>query len=76
MEENKQVQRNKRSQRDYTLTFKLQVIAEVEQGELTYKQAQNKYGIQGKSTVLVWLRKYGTLDWKIPIQMKKENLQK
>jgi len=70
MEENKQVQRNKRSQRDYTLAFKLQVIAEVEQGDLTYKQAQNKYGIQGRSTVLVWLRKYGTLDWKIPIQME------
>jgi len=70
MEENKNPQRKKRTQRDYTLAFKLQVIAEVERGELTYKQAQKKYGIQGRSTVLVWLRKYGTLDWKIPIQME------
>jgi transposase-like protein len=70
MNVNKTNKRKKRTQRDYTLAFKLQVIAEVEQGELTYKQVQKKYGIQGKSTVLVWLRKYGTLDWKIPIQME------
>ena len=53
----------KRSQRDYTLGFKLSVVEQVEQGELTYKQAQKRYGIQGKSTVLVWLRKHGKLDW-------------
>lgn len=34
---------------------------------MTYKQAQNIYGIQGKSTVLVWLRKFGDLDWDKPI---------
>jgi len=33
---------------------------------MTYKQAQKTYGIQGKSTVLVWLRKHGTLDWSKP----------
>jgi len=58
MEENMQIQRKKRTQRDYTLAFKLQVIAEVERRELTNKQAPKKYGVQGKSTVLVWLRKY------------------
>ncbi len=57
-------QKKKRSQKDYSLAFKLQVISEVEKGELSYKQAQKKYGIQGRSTVLVWIRKYGTLDWK------------
>jgi len=56
----------KRSQRDYNLGFKLAVISQVEKGELTYKQAQKKYGIQGRSTVLVWLRKYGNLDWSKP----------
>ena len=55
--------KGKRTQRDYTLAFKLQVIHEVEAGDLTYKQAQKKYGIQGKSTVLVWLRKHGKLNW-------------
>ncbi|MGH8044759.1 MAG: IS3 family transposase, partial [Stenotrophomonas sp.] len=53
----------KRTQRDYTLAFKLAVVEEVEKGELTYKQAQHKYGIQGRSTVLVWLRKHGLQDW-------------
>ena len=56
----------KRTQRDYTLAFKLQVIEEVEKGSLTYKQAQRQYGIQGRSTVLVWLRKHGNLDWTLP----------
>ena len=53
----------KRTQRDNSLAFKLAVVDQVEKGELTYKQAQDKYGIQGCSTVLVWLRKHGKLDW-------------
>lgn len=55
----------KRTQKDYTLAFKLAVIAEVEAGAMTYKQAQKHYGIQGRSTVLVWLRKYGVLNWSL-----------
>ncbi len=53
----------KRTQRDYTLAFKLAVVEQVEKGELTYKQAQAHYGIQGRSTVLVWLRKHGRQGW-------------
>ncbi|ACS84259.1 putative cytoplasmic protein [Musicola paradisiaca Ech703] len=53
----------KRTQRDYPLSFKIAVVEQVEKGEMTYKQAQQRYGIQGRSTVLVWLRKYGRLDW-------------
>jgi len=56
----------KRTQRDYTLAFKLSVVDQVEKGEMTYKQAQKHYGIQGRSTVLVWLRKHGTLNWHSP----------
>ena len=63
-------QKQKRTQRDYSLPFKLQVILEVEKGELTYKEAQKKYGIQGRSTVLVWLRKHGSLDWQTDNPMK------
>lgn len=59
--------RKKRTQRDYNLGFKLAVVGQVEKGEMTYKQAQTIYGIQGRSTVLTWLRKYGNLDWKKPI---------
>lgn len=64
---------NRRSQRDYSLAFKLQVVQQVEKGELTYKKAQRHYGIQGRSTVLVWLRKHGTLDWILPKQYTVEN---
>ncbi|MUG29071.1 IS3 family transposase [Aeromonas salmonicida] len=53
----------KRTQRDYSLTFKLVLVEQIEKGELTYKQAQARYGIQGRSTVLVWLRKHGRQDW-------------
>lgn len=53
----------KRTQRDYSLAFKLAVVEQVEKGEMTYKQAQEYYGIQGRSTVLVWLRKHGRLHW-------------
>lgn len=48
----------RRSQRDYTMTFKLSVVDQVEKGELTYREAQERYGIQGKTTVLTWLRKH------------------
>jgi transposase-like protein len=53
----------KRTQRDYTMAFKLTVVEQVEKGEMTYKQAQARYGIQGRSTVLKWLRKHGRQGW-------------
>lgn len=53
----------KRTQRDYTLAFKLAVVLQIERGELTYKAAQKRYGIQGRSTVLTWLRKHGHMNW-------------
>jgi transposase len=63
-----EIKGKRRSQRDYNLGFKLAVVNQVEKGDLTYKQAQKTYGIQGRSTVLTWLRKHGTLDWSIPIR--------
>ena len=59
----KDSERVKRTQRDYNLGFKLALVSEVEKGNYTYKQIQKVYGIQGRCTVLVWLRKYSTLDW-------------
>ncbi|NJI22153.1 IS3 family transposase [Aeromonas veronii] len=53
----------KRTQRDYSLTFKLALVEQIEKGELSCQQAQARYGIQGRSTVLVWLRKHGRQDW-------------
>lgn len=53
----------KRTQRDYTMSFKLAVVEQIESGEMTCKEALDRYGIQSRSTVLMWLRKHGQLDW-------------
>jgi transposase len=60
--------RKRRTQRDYTMGFKLKVVDVVEKGDMTYKQAQKIYGIQGRSTVLTWLRKHGKMDWTQPVR--------
>lgn len=56
----------RRTQKDYSMSFKLQVVLEVESGELSLTQAKLKYGIQGEHTISRWLQKYGTLDWQTP----------
>ena len=58
----------KRTQKDYSLSFKLQLVEEIEQGVLTKSQAKLKYGIQGDSTVTSWLKKYGNFDYQYTIQ--------
>lgn len=63
---------SKKTQKDYSLAFKLQLINEIEKGLFTYKQSQKKHGIQGRTTVLVWLRKHGKLDWTSKTPMKKK----
>lgn len=52
----------KRTQRNYSMSLKLQIVQEIERGELSTKSAQLKYGIQGNATVTTWLRKYGNFD--------------
>lgn len=42
----------KRTQRNYSLSFKLAVVEQVKKGEMTYPQAQDHYGIQGSHTVM------------------------
>lgn len=68
----------KRTQKDYSYSFKLQVVQEVERCELSICGATRKYGIQGRSTVVNWLRKYGTFDWEnqTPSNMPKTTEQK
>ncbi|MFD2601612.1 transposase [Flavobacterium suzhouense] len=53
----------KRTQKDYTLSLKLQIVKAIESGELSVTESRKKYGIQSHSTVLCWLRKYGNFDW-------------
>ena len=71
--ETQERQVKRRSQQDYSLAFKLQVVSEIEKGELSKRQAQVKYGIQGRSTVWVWMRKHSILDWKeLPVMSHKK----
>ena len=51
----------RRTQKDYSMSFKLQVVEEVEAGRLSLSQASRKYGIQGSHTVKRWIEKYGNL---------------
>ncbi|MFN4365777.1 transposase [Chryseobacterium hispalense] len=53
----------KRTQKDYSMTFKIQVVQEIEQGKCSITQIRKQYGIQSHGTVLNWLRKYGNFDW-------------
>jgi transposase-like protein len=43
----------------YSEAFKREVVREVEEAELTYAEAQRKYGIKGEMTVGRWIRRYG-----------------
>jgi transposase-like protein len=52
----------KRSQKDYSLSFKLAVVKEVESGSIGNRAAMRKYGIQGHGTITEWRRKYGIFD--------------
>ncbi|MDT1789224.1 IS3 family transposase, partial [Salmonella enterica subsp. enterica serovar Oslo] len=43
----------KRTQLDYPLSFKIAVVEQVEIGEMSDIQAQQRDGLQGRATVLV-----------------------
>ncbi|MEL1245948.1 IS3 family transposase, partial [Flavobacterium sp. DGU11] len=45
----------KRTQQDYSLSLKLQIVQEIERGELSTHGACKKYGIQARSTIVSWL---------------------
>lgn len=68
----------KRSQKDYSMSFKLEVVKEIESGILSTIGASRKYGIQSRSTVVNWLRKYGKFDWEnqTPSNMPKTKEQR
>lgn len=78
MEKGESFKYMKRTQMDYSMSFKLQVVQEIERGELSTTGACRKYGIQARSTVVNWLRKYGTFDWEnqTPSNMPKSQEQK
>ncbi len=68
----------KRTQKDYSMSFKLQIVQEIERGRLTTTEATKKYEIQCRKTVVNWLRKFGNFDWEnqTPSNMPKSPEQK
>lgn len=78
MYQNNELQYVKRTQKDYSLSLKLQLVQEIERGELSTYSAQKRYGIQSRSTVIGWLRKYGNFNWEnqTPSNMPKTPEQK
>ena len=52
----------KRTQKDYSMPFKLAVVQEVERTGIGVCAVARKYGIQSETTVTTWLRKYGNFD--------------
>ena len=78
MENLQEIRYVKRTQKDYTMSLKLQVVQEIERGTLSTHSACRKYGIQSRSTIVQWLRKFGNFDWEnqTPSNMGKSPEQK
>lgn len=45
----------------FSESFKIYVVSEIEKGRLTQAEANRKYDILGHSTVMKWMRKYGSV---------------
>ena len=52
----------KRTQKDYSMSFKLSVVQEYESTKISLEALKRKYGIQGDSTIRRWIEKYGNFD--------------
>lgn len=78
MESSQETRYLKRTQKDYSMSLKLEIVQEIERGELTVSQSTKKYGIQCRKTVVQWLIKFGNFDWEnqIPLKMEKSPEQK
>ena len=78
MEKDQQLRYVKRTQKDYTMAFKLQIVQEIEQGRISISQVKKDYAIQSRSTIVQWLQKFGNFDWdnQTPLTMSKSPEQK
>jgi transposase len=78
MERNEEIRYVMRTQKDYTMSFKLQIVQEIERGQISITQVKKNYGIQSRSTIVQWLRKFGNFDWEnqTPTIMSKSPEQK
>lgn len=68
----------KRTQRDYSHSFKLSVIEEFLRGTSNITDVCARYGIQSTGTLRNWIKKFGNLDdsYQIKLRMKKTQAQK
>ncbi len=68
----------KRTQKGYTMSFKFQIVQEIERGKLSIIEAIKRHSIQCSKTVVEWLRKFGNFDWEnqTPSNMPKSPEQK
>jgi transposase-like protein len=78
MENNQEIRYVKRTQKDYTMSFKLRIVQDIEQGLTTISRVKKEYAIQSRSTIVQWLRKFGNFDWEnqTPSNMTKSPEQK
>ena len=78
MEKYEEIRYVKRTQKDYSMSFKLQIVQEIERGITTISQVKKEYGIQSRATIVQWLRKFGNFDWEnqTPFTMSKGPEQK
>jgi transposase len=63
MEKLQEIRYVKRTQKGYSMTLKLQIVQEIEQGKSTISQTRKQHGIQSYGTILGWLKKFGNFDW-------------
>ncbi|CAA9194189.1 hypothetical protein FLA105534_00014 [Flavobacterium bizetiae] len=78
MEKDQELRYVKRTQKDYSMSFKLQIVHDIEQGITSISQVKKDYAIQSRSTIVQWLRKFGNFDWdnQIPSIMQRSPEQK
>jgi transposase-like protein len=78
MEEHQETRYVKRTQKDYSMYFKLQIVQEIERAQLTVTESTKTYGIQNTTTAVNWLKKFGNFDWEIqtPFTMSQSPEQK
>jgi transposase len=57
MEKHEETRYMKRTQKDYSISCKLQIVQEMKRGQLTVTKSTKTYGIQNRTTVVNWLKK-------------------
>lgn len=63
----------KREHPVYTLAFKVGVVREQRETKAPLSELSKKYGIKGKSTLALWIKKFGTFEAKTRRDMRKNS---